>query len=1082
MRSTDTANDGLTLRAELETLVAELERIPDDAPDRRNRIRTLVDRSGRAVLVCDRRREVCVASLPAYEVWSGRLSKSDLAGHEGRFDVVDANGRSCSLATWMSTHVDVGGPPEEVMIERFDRSRIRLYARCLALKNAEGVVSGYVCDFELTGSSMAEDANEAHRRASFLAQSVPRLLAASLDPRARLRQLVELIVPAIADACAVFVPRADGILQIEAGLWADRTKDVLARELNEKFPLRLGGPSGVARVFASGIAEVVPRFSEKMLRQISTSPEHYRLLKELEFTSGMLVPLIVDNRVVAAVSLVLTDPERRYGPADLDTAEQLALNAGLALESARRYQEEQKARAQSEEAAQKLARLQAIMTDLASALSVEEVGDAIVNQGVRAVGARTAGIWVVEHETNTLRVIRTGLLLRYPRSMFEAIPTDADVPLAQSVRDRTPIFVVSPDDFATRYPEVAARYAEIPAFACLPLVAHDEVVGALSFGFDTPRVFDDEQRMYLSLVAEHCAQGLVRARLYEGAQHARNEMALLFKLGEAVNRAMTIDEVYQAAIDALQPVPKIGRCAIVTFEGNGEPCIAASHGLSAKFQSELAPIVGKRRASLEQTLVSDVDREAAMEPYRELCHEESIRALAIFPLVHRDEVLGKFIVYSAEHHPFRNEELRIARAIAGQLAQALARRRAETEAQGARAAAEHASRMKDEFLAVVSHELRTPLASITGWASILQTKRKNDPATLDKGIAVIARNARAQATIINDILDVSRIIRGTLHIDEVRVSLAPIIVETIESLRTSATAKQIEVTFDESEGDFSLVGDAERLRQVVWNLLSNAIKFTPAGGHVQLRLQRGAETKAGVAAPIVLEVADNGVGIDRRMLPFVFDRFSQADSSSTRRAGGLGLGLAIVRHLVELHGGRVSVQSEGVGHGATFRIELPVCSKVEHGANDGVQDGAEPPSTVPSIPPPSDTSILRGIRVLVVDDHPDARDVLAEALVSYGATVAVASSAREAMVILPSFRPNVLVSDIGMPEEDGYALLQRVRSLSGPLAKVPAIAVTAYARTEDAQRARRAGFYCHVPKPTKPEILADAVTRAIRAA
>ncbi|AKU98001.1 two-component hybrid sensor and regulator [Labilithrix luteola] len=1082
MRSTDTANDGLTVRAELENLLSELERIPIDAPDRRDHIRGLIDRSGRAVLVCDRTHEVCVASQRAFDVWSGRLAKADLTTPL-RFEVVDARGRTCSLATWMTTHVDVGGPPEEVMIERFDRSRIRLYARCLALRDSGSATAvGYVCDFELAGSAMLEDAQAAHRRASFLAQSVPRLLAASLDPRARLRQLVKLIVPAFADACAVFVRRGDGVLQVEAGLWADAEKDTIARALNEKFPLRLGESSGVSRVFASGIAEVIPRFTEKTLRQVASSQEHYRLLRRLGFYSGMLVPLIVDNRVVAAVSLVLTDPERSYGPADLDTAEQLALNAGLALESARRYQEEQKARAESEDAAQKLARLQAIMTDLASALTVEEVGDAIVDHGIRAVGARSAVIWMVEHQTHTLRVIRMDLVARYPRSLFETIPIESDFPLAQCVRERTPIFVVSQEDFVARYPLVAPRFSEIPSFACLPLVAHDEVVGAVSFGFDAPRPFDDEQRMYLMLVAEHCAQGLVRARLYEAAQHARNEMALLFKLGEAVNRARTIGEVYDAAIDALQLVPKIGRCAIVVFPGDGEPSVAASHGLSANFQDELARAARQHRRVSKQTLVSDVDTDPSMEPYRALCLEENIRALAIFPLVHRDDVLGKFIVYSSEQHRFRNEELRIARAIAGQLAQALARRRAETEAQGARAAAEHASRMKDEFLAVVSHELRTPLASLTGWASILQTKRKNDPATLEKGIAVIARNARAQATIINDILDVSRIIRGTLHIDERQVSLAPIIAETIESLKTSATAKQIRVTFDHGQGEFSLLGDAERLRQIVWNLLSNAIKFTPAGGRVQLRLRRRAPADEAACAPIVLEVEDDGVGIDRRMLPFVFDRFSQGDSSSTRREGGLGLGLAIVRHLVELHGGHVSVESAGVGRGATFRVELPVCAAVESAANNAAQEVSEPPSAVPSIPPPSESSALRGIRVLVVDDHPDARDVLKEALVSYGATVAVAGSAREAMTILPSFTPDVLVSDIGMPEEDGYALLQRVRQLPGPLAQVPAVAVTAYARTEDAQRARRAGFYCHVPKPTKPEILADAVTRAFRAA
>jgi CheY-like chemotaxis protein len=342
---------------------------------------------------------------------------------------------------------------------------------------------------------------------------------------------------------------------------------------------------------------------------------------------------------------------------------------------------------------------------------------------------------------------------------------------------------------------------------------------------------------------------------------------------------------------------------------------------------------------------------------------------------------------------------------------------------------------------------------------------------LAKGIGVIDRNAKAQATIIDDILDVSRIVRGKLVLDAHPVALVPIVVETIESLKTSASAKEIEVELDVDDDRFELVGDPERLRQITWNLLSNAVKFTPRRGRVFVRLRRE-------LGAIVLEVEDTGRGIAPEFLPYVFDRFCQADSSTTRREGGLGLGLAIVRHLVELHGGHVAVRSPGRGKGSTFASTFPVRAVVNT-LPVGARSEDQANEVVPA-PIPIDGSIdLHGVSVLVVDDQADAREMLREALVSYGAAVEVAGSAVEGVEVLGRFHPAVLVTDIGMPDEDGYALLRRVRALSGPSGQVPAVAVTAYARTEDIHRARQAGFRSHVAKPTRPDALARAVVEAL---
>jgi CheY-like chemotaxis protein/nitrogen-specific signal transduction histidine kinase len=384
-------------------------------------------------------------------------------------------------------------------------------------------------------------------------------------------------------------------------------------------------------------------------------------------------------------------------------------------------------------------------------------------------------------------------------------------------------------------------------------------------------------------------------------------------------------------------------------------------------------------------------------------------------------------------------------------------------AEAAARAAEEASRIKDEFLATVSHELRTPLNAIVGWSSLLRGKSA-DP-SVDKGLAVIHRNAQAQARIIDDILDVSRIITGNLRLDLKATDLVAVIEDAIEVVRASAAAKRIDIHFDRPSEPCNLVADAERLQQVVWNLLSNAVRFTDPPGSVRIRIGRE-------ASHLQLTVTDTGRGIEPGFLPYVFDRFRQADASTTRRVGGLGLGLAIVRHITELHGGRVSVQSAGSGAGASFELSLPI-----RAVSPVVASRDDTPASVPVAHGHPQTS-LEGMRVLVVDDEPDARDLLQAVLERAGAVVRTAASAAEAMAAFPRFTPHVLVSDVGMPGEDGYTLMQRIRALGGPGGgDIPSIALTAYARAEDKTRALTSGFTAHIGKPVQPQVLLEALTR-----
>jgi PAS domain S-box-containing protein len=384
----------------------------------------------------------------------------------------------------------------------------------------------------------------------------------------------------------------------------------------------------------------------------------------------------------------------------------------------------------------------------------------------------------------------------------------------------------------------------------------------------------------------------------------------------------------------------------------------------------------------------------------------------------------------------------------------------------ARIQAEEANRSKDEFLATVSHELRNPLNAIAGWTVILRSGPA-DAQACQHAAEVIARNARALTRIVEDILDVSRIVTGKLHIEPRETELTPVVQAAVDAVRPAAEAKRIRIETGLAPAG-PVWGDPDRLQQVVWNLVANAVKFTPKEGKVGVRLHR-----AGSQVEIV--VSDNGLGIPGELLPHVFDRFRQADSSSTRRHGGLGLGLAIVRHLVELHGGTVKVASEGTGLGTTFTVSLPVRTLGTVPGAGPVQE--ESPGTPPAL---AAETPLRGLRTLVVEDDPDSLEMVCALLAQRGADVQPAASTAEAMAILERWRPDLLISDLGMPEEDGYTLIRRVRALSAERGgQVPAVALSARTRPEDRIEALSAGFQMHVAKPVAPaELLAVAITLA----
>ncbi len=385
--------------------------------------------------------------------------------------------------------------------------------------------------------------------------------------------------------------------------------------------------------------------------------------------------------------------------------------------------------------------------------------------------------------------------------------------------------------------------------------------------------------------------------------------------------------------------------------------------------------------------------------------------------------------------------------------------------QAARAEAEKANRTKDEFLATLSHELRTPLSAILGWSHLLRTEQLEQEQVL-RAFETIERNARAQAQLIDDLLDVSRIITGKLELKLSPVDLSPAIEAAIDSVRPTFEAKAIIFETALESAACLVRGDANRLQQIFGNLFSNAVKFTPRGGRVSVKVQRD-------DLYVQIAVSDTGIGISAEFLPYIFDRFRQADGSTTRMHGGLGLGLAIVRHLVQLHQGVIAVESPGKGKGTTFTINIPLTptAAAEESAN-----GEQPLVKSEDF---GNSKALAGLRILVVDDEGDSRDLITAILTRYGSEVKCSESTSEALRTFQDWNPDLIVSDIGMPDEDGYSLVKKLRKLKSRHAKqVPVVALTAYATTEDRAHALTAGFHIHVAKPIEPEVLVKSIAAA----
>jgi PAS domain S-box-containing protein len=603
------------------------------------------------------------------------------------------------------------------------------------------------------------------------------------------------------------------------------------------------------------------------------------------------------------------------------------------------------------------------------------------------------------------------------------------------------------------------------------IFGHDYPFGVLGAYTTTKRRFTREDINFLQATANVIAMAIERKQSEKDLAAVKDELAIqladmihLHELSSRLATSVELKVVLEEFLSAVVTLQRADMGILMLYDPEQKTLYnMTSIGFTDEYLNmveRVPPGIGPCGAAItgrRQIIIEDIESDPLGVPHLEAARLAGYRAVYAAPLLTRsNNILGTVSVYFRGSHRPSNREIRLVEVYTRQAAQIIENAQLYREAQ-------EAHRIKDEFLATVSHELRTPLTAILGWAKLLRTSNF-DEKNAAHAIETIERNAKTQAQLIEDLLDISRIITGKLNLDIRKVDPIPAIRAAIEAVRPAAEVKNIKLQTVPGTCDDPIMADPTRLQQIVWNLLSNAIKFTPNGGLVEIEYES-------IDSEFQIVVRDNGKGINPDFLPHVFERFRQADGSITRAQGGLGLGLAIVHYLVEMHGGSVGAESPGEKLGATFTVRLPI---YDNSNNLSSAIRVHQPGSLHLFS--GDPMALKDLKVLVVDDESDTREMLKAMLQQYEAQVVVAATAAEAIEVFNVWKPNILILDIGMPGEDGYSLIRKIRMLEQEKnRRVPALALTAYARSEDRVRALSAGFQMHLSKPVDPAELITAI-------
>src|SRR5947207_10165391 len=731
---------------------------------------------------------------------------------------------------------------------------------------------------------------------------------------------------------------------------------------------------------------------------------------------------------------------------------------------------------------QAVERFEAVMDTALTHLSLDELLHELLVRVQRILAADTAAILLLDGDV---------LVERAATGLEEADTRDIRIPVGAGfvgrvAAEKRPVVIEQVDRAQLAHPVLCqSRTASLCA---APIPSEGRGLAVLHVAPLQPRHFRRDDAQLLQVVADRIGLGIEYSRLYEEECRARarseaEQRRSRFLANVSALLATTLD--YEATLRNLArlAVPELGDWCVIDMLGEQGQMrrVAVAHVVPAKepLAWELerrhamhpddayspAQVARTGRAELVPEVTEALLAKAARDPdHLDLFRQLGLASHICVPLVARGRTLGTLsVATSGAGRRYTREDLAFTEEVAARAALAVDNVRLYREAQ-------ETSRLKDEFLATLSHELRTPLTSVLAWMWMLRRGRL-DGSAVERARDTMEKSMRSLLRIIDDLLDVSRAIRGQLRLDVRPIGLGPVIQAAVDAVRPAASAKDIRLrtTIDSDAG--LVQGDPSRLQQVVWNLLNNAIKFAPAGGRVHVRLERG-------DSAAIVTVCDSGPGIPPEFLPHAFERFRQADASATRAQGGLGLGLDIVRHLIELHGGTVKVESPGEMGGATLIVTLPLLEPARTPASAEASVQVEPARPELAVAP---SSGLDGVRVLIVDDEADTREVLSVLLAGAGGEVRTSASAAEALATLARWQPDVLLADIAMPGDDGYALLSTVRSLAPTRGgEIPALALTAYAHPQDRERALAAGFLDYIAKPFEPPALVAAIAKLAR--
>jgi signal transduction histidine kinase len=781
--------------------------------------------------------------------------------------------------------------------------------------------------------------------------------------------------------------------------------------------------------------------------RLTLTPETRALVERSGHGSVLAVPLTMGGRVTGVLA-VGDVTGRTFHAEEIQRLQDFANQAAIALENARLFALETARRAQLEA-------LATVQRDLSAELDLDRLIALIVERAGRLFDGFSFA-YLFDEESRVLGA-----------RMWGRVEPEAEAPFPAAGGLVASCAAARRGLLANDYP--LSSYA-LPAVVSLgvrhamaqPLVSRDRLLGVLVVCRRGDPRFRQEDFAAFEGLAVQAAVALDNAVLFVDAGRQRREAEVLADLARSINAAQDVSTVLQRVVDGAKELCGCDLTGVALREAESGAIVMRNRAGDYRHRSERLVIEPGRGAGgfvLESGTAFRSDS-MATDP-RATPHDadqiaaEGLVATLVVPIRVEGRVEGLLYVHRRTPRPFTDRTEAVLLQLAEYAAIAIHNMRLLAHEHQMRAEAEGASRMKDEFLATLSHELRSPLQPLLNWAYLLRSPNL-DPASAERALDAIERSTKTLGQLIEDLLDVSRIVTGKLRLQARPVRLPGVVRAALEAVEPAALAKSVTLEARIAQQLPPVLGDPDRLQQVLWNLVSNGIKFTPAGGRVMVSL-------AGGDSEVVLTVADTGVGIKREFLPHVFERFRQAESSTNRAYGGLGLGLAIVRHLVELHGGRVAVQSDGEGRGATFSVRLPVAaaSAVAHVPAVVTTHGSVGQS-------------LAGVRLLVVDDEADAREVMRFMLERGGARVRTADCAAQALDAVREERPDILISDIGMPVEDGYVLVRRLRAMEEGLGRrLPAIALTAYASEEDHRRARAAGFDEHLSKPVDPARLIE---------